>query len=161
MKGAILGDIIGSRFEFSGSKDKNFELLGDYNYFTDDTVMTCAIAQALLNCNDNFYDLSNQTVICMQKLGTKYEGRGYGDTFVNWLYEMYPKPYNSYGNGSAMRVSPVAYVAKSLDEVKLLSRKVTEVTHNHPEGIKGAEAVAVAIWLARKKYSKEYIRKYI
>ena len=161
MKGAILGDIIGSRFEFSGNETKDFELFTEQNFFTDDTVMTCAIAKALLDCDGDYYNLGEQAIVCMQDLGTKYEGRGYGESFYNWLHETYPKPYNSYGNGSAMRISPVAYVARSLEEVKSLSRKVTEVSHNHIEGIKGAEATAVAIWLALNKHSKEEIKNYI
>lgn len=161
MLGAVIGDIIGSRFEFSGKKQKNFTLFGEYSRFTDDTVMTCAIAKALLDCKGNYVELSAKAVACMQELGRKYPDRGYGGMFSRWLDEKYPQPYNSYGNGSAMRVSPVAYAAKTLDEVKDLSRKVTIVSHDHPEGIKGAEAVAVAIWLALHGESKEEIRKYI
>lgn len=161
MLGAIIGDIIGSRFEFSGSRDRDFELFTKRNFFTDDTVMTCAIAKALLICDGDYYNLSNQAVVCMQELGNKYEGRGYGATFLDWLSSAYPKPYGSFGNGSAMRVSPVAYVAKSLEEVKMLARKVTEITHNHPEGLKGGESVAVAIWMALNGYKKDEIKKYI
>ena len=161
MLGAVIGDIAGSRFEFSGKKNKNFILFTDYNFFTDDTVMTCAIAKAILNCKNDYEKLSKQAVACMQELGQKYPDRGYGGLFCNWLHEKIPSPYNSYGNGSAMRVSPVAYTAKTLEEVKLLSKKVTEVTHDHPEGIKGAEAVAVSIWLALHGENKGTIREYV
>ena len=161
MLGAVVGDIVGSRFEFSCQRNKNFDLFTENNFFTDDTVMTCAVAKALLDCNDDFSNLSYQAIKSMQKLGRKYDGRGYGSLFLNWLYVNDPRPYKSYGNGSAMRISPVAYVAKSIDEVKSLSAKVTVVTHNHPEGMKGAEAVAVAIWLALHGKTKEEIKKHI
>ncbi|MBO4472433.1 MAG: ADP-ribosylglycohydrolase family protein [Clostridia bacterium] len=161
MLGAIIGDVVGSRFEFSGKKNKNFELFSDYSRFTDDTVMTCAVAKALLDCKGDYEELSERAVRCMQALGQKYEGRGYGGMFLNWLYATIPSPYRSYGNGSAMRVSPVAYAAKSPDEVKLLSRKVTEISHNHPEGIKGAEAVAMATYLALNGKTKDEIREEI
>ena len=161
MLGAIIGDIIGSRFEFSGETEKDFDLFNEYSFFTDDTVMSCAIAKALLECNGDYAQLSAKAVACMQELGQKYPDRGYGGQFLHWLDEKDPQPYNSYGNGSAMRVSPVAYVAKSIEEVKDLSRKVTVVSHDHPEGIKGAESVAVAIWLALHGKSKDEIREYI
>ena len=161
MLGAVIGDIVGSRFEFTGKKQRAFALFTDYNLFTDDTVMTCAVAQAILRCNGNYEELSQTAVDCMQSLGRKYPGRGYGGLFLRWLDEEYPSPYHSYGNGSAMRVSPVAYAAKSLSEVISLSRKVTEISHDHPEGIKGAEAVAVATWMALQGKDKREIRGYI
>ena len=161
MLGAVIGDIIGSRFEFSGKKQKNFTLFGEYSRFTDDTVMTCAIAKALLDCRGDYEELSAKAVECMQELGRKYPDRGYGGMFSHWLDESYPQPYHSYGNGSAMRVSPVAYVAQTIEAVKDLSRKVTVVSHDHPEGVKGAESVAVAVWLALHGKSKKEIKKYI
>lgn len=113
MLGAIIGDIVGSRFERNSHKSKDFELFTDQCRFTDDTAMTVAIAKALLECNGDYTDLSNHAIRCMQEIGQKYPDAGYGRIFYQWLYKKVPGPYWSYGNGSAMRVSPVAYVAKS------------------------------------------------
>lgn len=159
--GAIAGDIIGSVYEFEGIKDKNLPFFVYGSRFTDDTVMTCAILKAFLDCKGQYKNLSKFAIKNMQEIGKKYQNAGYGSSFNNWLYEKHPKPYNSYGNGAGMRVSPVAYFAKDINEVKMLSRKVTEVTHNHIEGIKGAEAAAVATFLALQKKSKDEIKKYI
>ena len=178
MLGAIIGDVIGSRFEFNPIKTKNFELfetnehfrkdgeltLGYFmkgSRFTDDTVMTIAICKALLDCNGNFSDLSQAAIANMKYFGRKYPFIGYGARFNNWLMSSNCEPYNSFGNGSAMRISSVPYFAKSTDAVKSLSRKVTAVTHNHPEGIKGAEAIAVSIWLALQGATKDEIKYYI
>ena len=161
MIGAIIGDIAGSRFEFNNHRSKEFELFTEKCSFTDDSVMTLAIAKALLDCKEDYSDLSAQTVKCMQEIGRPYPYCGYGGHFRWWMYSDNPKPYGSFGNGSAMMVSAVGWVAKSIDEVKILSEKVTAVTHNHPEGIKGAEATAVAIFLARQGKSKEEIKDYI
>ena len=161
MLGAIIGDISGSIWEFKPSKTKNFELLTDLDTFTDDSVMTFAIAKSLLECKSDYSDLSEVTIKNMQSLGKKYSDAGYGGMFLGWIFSSDPKPYNSYGNGAAMRVSPCGIVAKSIEEAKLLSRKVTEVTHNHPEGLKGAEAVAVAIFLAKSGMSQLEIKQYI
>ena len=159
MTGAILGDIIGSRHEFNNIKTKDFELLTPECGFTDDSVMTCAIAYALMMCDGDYSDLSDLAVIAMHKVGRKYPGCGYGGMFFLWMFSDDPKPYNSFGNGAAMRVSPVGFIAKDVEEAKELSRKVTEITHNHPEGLKGAEATAVAIVMARQGASKEEIRE--
>lgn len=164
MIGVIIGDIVGSKYEFNNIKSKKFILFQPDMFFTDDTVMTVAVFDALLSCKGNFEKLSEKTVKFMQKYGKKYPAHGnfgYGQMFNNWLLSKNPKPYNSYGNGSAMRVSAVPYFAKNLEEVKILSKKVTEVTHNHEEGIKGAEATAVAIYLALHGASKEQIKKEI
>ena len=145
MLGAIIGDIVGSKYEFNNIKTKTFKLFDDKeSTFTDDTLMTMAVFKALKNCNGNYDNLDKETIKCMQELAAHYPEVGYGEKFKAWLAQVEPQPYNSWGNGSAMRVSPVAYFAKSLEEVKMLSRKVTKISHNHPEGIKGAEAVAVA-----------------
>jgi len=158
MIGAIIGDIVGSPFEFNNIKTKQFELITNKSCFTDDTVMTIAVADALLNGKD----LSEQTVSSyLQKWGRKYPDAGYGGRFFNWVFSKDPKPYNSYGNGSAMRISSVGWLANSEEEVKRLSKAVTEVTHNHPEGLKGAEIVAMCIYYARIGKDKEFIRKYI
>ena len=175
MIGAILGDIVGSRYEFKPIRSKDFDLLlgegykenvsiAEYNTnsrFTDDTVMTIAVCKALLECGGDYTHLSSYTVHIMQYFGKKYPFAGYGYRFNGWLRTSNPQPYNSFGNGSAMRVGAVPYFANSIEEVKDLSLKVTEVTHNHPEGIKGAEATAVCIWLALNGKTKEEIIKYV
>ena len=158
MLGAIVGDIVGSRFEWNNIKTKDFELFTDKCDFTDDSVMTLAIAKALTESKDFSMDLEEKTIYYMQKLGRKYPDRGYGNHFLEWIYDDNPKAYNSFGYGSAMRVSPVAYVGKTLDEVKNLSRIVTSVSHNHPEGIKGAECTAASIFLAKNGSSKQEIK---
>lgn len=159
MIGAILGDIIGSRHEFNNIKTKIFELFTPECTFTDDTVMTCAVAQALLDCEGDYRDLSTKTIDAMRRIGRNYPGCGYGGMFFQWMFSEHPKPYNSFGNGAAMRVSPVGFIAGNVEEAKELSGKVTRVTHNHPEGLKGAEATAVAIVMARQGFGKEEIRK--
>ena len=175
MIGAILGDIVGSRYEFKPIRSKDFDWLVGEGYkenasiaeyttnsrFTDDTVMTIAICKALLECGGDYNHLSSYTVHLMQYFGKKYPFAGYGYRFNNWLRTSNPQPYNSFGNGSAMRISAVPYFANSIEEVKDLSLKVTAVTHDHPEGIKGAEATAVCIWFALKGKSKEEIIKYV
>ena len=159
MIGAILGDIIGSRHEFNNIKTKDFELFTQECCFTDDTVMTCAVAQALLDCQEDYRDLSTKTINAMHRIGRKYPGAGYGGMFFRWMFSDDAKPYNSFGNGAAMRISPVGFIARNVVEAKELSGKVTRVTHNHPEGMKGAEATAVAIVMARQGASKDEIRK--
>ena len=161
MLGAIIGDIVGSRWEFSPNKSKDFTFLSQNNFPTDDTFMTLAIAKSFLECKSDYSDLGNLVIKNMQYIGNKYPNGDYGLRFRNWLIEKNPQPYNSFGNGSAMRVSPCAIVAKSLEEAKLLSQKVTEVTHNHPEGIKGAEATTVAIYMAKTGKSLQEIKKCI
>ena len=161
MTGAIIGDIAGSRFEWNNIKTKQFELFTPQCRFTDDTVMSLAICQALLQWDGDYSRLGAQAVDCMQKTGRQYSNCGYGGNFQRWIFSSDPRPYNSWGNGSAMRVSGCGYAAGSLEEVIQLSRSVTEVTHNHPEGIKGAEATAVAVFLARTGKSPEEIRSYV
>ena len=160
MLGAIIGDIVGSRFEWHNNKTKDFELLTYRCFPTDDSVMSLAIAKAILESNDVGM-LSKNAVVYMQKLGNKYPNAGYGGHFSFWLTESDPNPYNSWGNGSAMRVSACGFAAKTLEEAKIFSKLVTEVTHNHPEGIKGAEATAVAIYLAKSGSSLIEIQDYI
>lgn len=156
MLGAILGDIIGSRFEFSvlkKNKSEKFNLLTDKNYFTDDTVMTIATADAILN-NKSFEESYNQW-------GYKYPNAGYGGMFEYWLKQDIKKPYNSFGNGSAMRVSPVGWFYNDLDEVKKVAEKTALCTHNHKEGIIGAVVVASCIYLARVNTPKSEIKKVV
>lgn len=178
MLGAIIGDVVGTRFEFHPIKTKDFKLFSknecfDKNgeltigffsggsRFSDDTAMTIAVCKSLLNCNGDYSNLREKTVECLKFYGKKYPFLGYGLRFNNWLMSKSSEPYNSFGNGSAMRISPVAYFANSLEELKELSKMVTDVTHNHPEGLKGAEAVAVCIWLALNKKNKEEIKQYV
>ena len=158
MTGAILGDIIGSRFEFNNTLRKDFRLFRPWCTFTDDSVMTCAVARALMDSREDFSDLPEKTVAAMQRIGRRYPDCGYGGLFYEWMFTDDPQPYNSYGNGSAMRISPVGFAARDVQEAKALSAAVTGVSHNHPEGMKGAEATAVAIVLARQGKTKEEIR---
>ena len=161
MIGAIIGDIAGSRFEFDNFKDKDFELLARDCFPTDDSIMTVAVGKAILECDGDYARLSERAVQCMQEIGRPFPHCGYGGSFRRWIYSDDPQPYNSYGNGAAMRVSGAGWAARSLEEARELSYKVTAVSHNHPEGVKGAVAVAAAIWLARSGKSKEEIKEYI
>ncbi|MGI6608461.1 MAG: ADP-ribosylglycohydrolase family protein [Erysipelotrichaceae bacterium] len=161
MLGAIIGDIVGSRFERNNKKTKDFELFTDRCHFTDDTVMTIAIAEAVLKSDSKTDDLGKNAVLSMQKYGRRYPYAGYGGSFIRWIHSSNPQPYNSWGNGSAMRVSACGFAADSLKEALEMAKKVTEVTHNHPEGIKGAEAVSAAIYLARAGKNILEIKDYI
>lgn len=156
--GAIAGDVIGSAYEFNPTRDYDFELFTPQSTFTDDTVLTMANAQWLLE--DDTHN-PERLVAIMLDLCRKYPSRGYGGRFARWIHDEHPQPYNSFGNGSAMRVSPVGYYAQTLDEALALARISAEVTHNHPEGVKGAQATAAAIFMARKGSSKQEIRDYV
>lgn len=158
MLGAIIGDIVGSRFEFNNIKTKHFELFTPACFATDDSIMTLAIAKAILDSKPDYSDLGACAVRAMQEVGRPYPDCGYGGRFYGWIYSDDPQPYMSYGNGAAMRVSPCAFAANSLEEAKAMSRAVTEVTHNHREGIKGAEATTVAIYMARTGSTLQEIR---
>ena len=163
MYGALLGDMIGAPYEFDrGNKTKEFPLFCEYSHFTDDSVMTIAVAEALLDYQ--FWedeDIKAGLIERMQKWGKKYPNAGYGRKFYHWLHARHPEPYGSYGNGSAMRVSSAGWLFDTLEETRHMARLTAEVTHNHPEGIKGAEATASAIFLARTGHSKEEIKDYI
>lgn len=161
MLGAIIGDIVGSRFEWDNYRAKNFEFFTDRCFFTDDSILSLAICQALLNAEPDYSSLREQTVKSLREFGRLYPDADYGGRFNTWLHFENTEAYYSCGNGSAMRVSGVAYAAQSLEQVKRLSLMVTDVTHNHPEGIKGAEATAVAAFLANEGHSKEEIKDYI
>ncbi len=179
MYGAILGDIIGSPYEFDmGDKTKDFPLFSEESHFTDDTVMTIAVAEAFMKAKapkmEHFEhvwylsdrevpdDMIRQNLVqSMQKYGALYPYAGYGGMFRRWLRAKDPQPYGSYGNGSAMRVSSVAWLYDDIATVRKMARLSAEVTHNHPEGIKGAEATASAIFLSRTGHSKAEIRAYI
>ncbi|MCY4404324.1 MAG: ADP-ribosylglycohydrolase family protein [Candidatus Poribacteria bacterium] len=154
MLGAIIGDIVGSTYERKPIKTKKFEFFTDKCIFTDDSVCTIAVADILL------HDLPAAET--MQKWCCKHPGRGYGGMFGRWINDNLPKPYNSYGNGAAMRVSPAAFLNRDdLDAALADSDKVTEITHNHPEGMKGARATTHAIWLAYQNEKPENIREII
>ncbi len=158
MLGAIAGDIIGSYYESHPTKNPNFELLRKESRPTDDTVMTLAVAEWLIEDKKHTHESLSQY---MRKWGRKFPNAGYGGMFHMWLNNEQAPPYGSYGNGAAMRVSPVALYASSLEEALKLAKISAEVTHNHPEGIKGAQAVAAAIWLAKNGERKEKIRHHI
>ncbi|MBQ3376089.1 MAG: ADP-ribosylglycohydrolase family protein [Erysipelotrichaceae bacterium] len=162
MLGAIFGDIVGSVYEFNNTHDYNFRLLSDWSQFTDDTVMTLAVAKALMESYGKSDKKVRETLInCMKQLGKRYPDAGYGGMFYNWVLGDNREPYNSYGNGSAMRVSAAGWMYDSLEETLHAAKLSAEVTHNHPEGIKGAQATAAAIYMARTGKSKEEIRDYI
>ncbi|MDO4493650.1 MAG: ADP-ribosylglycohydrolase family protein [Clostridia bacterium] len=160
MIGAIAGDIVGSPYEFNANnyKAKDFPLFSGRSEFTDDSVMTLAVAKALMDGGRDPEKTSEATVRRMQELGRRYPGAGYGGRFGRWLFQKDPKPYNSFGNGAAMRVSPVGWFCDTVEETERFADAVTAVTHNHPEGIKGARAIAVAIFLARTGHDKAEIK---
>lgn len=158
MLGAIIGDIIGSAYERKNVKRTDFHLFTPRSRFTDDTVMTLAVAQWLTKDKEHGRHF---LVRRMREFGRMYPHAGYGRGFSRWLSEDNPRPYNSWGNGSAMRVSPVGFHAHTLDEALSLAKISAEVTHNHPEGIKGAQAIAASVYLARTEKSKEDIKLYV
>src|SRR5205085_1505192 len=147
MLGAIAGDVIGSVHEGAGTKTKDFPLFVEHSRFTDDTVLTVAVAERLLR-GGNYVDLFHDYFHA-------YPHAGYGGTFIRWAGYRSREPYNSWGNGSAMRVSPISTAFETLDEVLAHARQSAEVTHNHPEGIRGAQATAAAILLARTGHTKD------
>lgn len=151
--GAVVGDVIGSVYEWNNIKTTEFDLFNPKCDFTDDSVLTIAVADSILNKKD--------FARTIWEYGRKYRGRGYGGSFRNWLHDDNLKPYGSYGNGSAMRVSSVGFAFSDIDTVLEVAKQTAEVTHNHPEGIKGAQATAAAIFLARQGKSKQEIKVYI
>jgi ADP-ribosylglycohydrolase len=187
--GAIIGDIVGSRFDFDNHRSKDFELFTDECFVTDDSIMTLAIAKAIMEAEkaamkarkagmegekglkpplnpvdpiDDYSRLAGRMAVkYMQEIGRKYPNCGYGRRFATWVFSDDPQPYNSFGNGAAMRISPVGFAARTEFEACKLARAVTEVTHNHEEGIKGAEAVAVVIYMVRHGFTKGEIREKI
>ncbi|MDR2076842.1 MAG: ADP-ribosylglycohydrolase family protein [Desulfovibrio sp.] len=164
MLGAIIGDIAGSRFEFKNHRSKDFAFFTEDCFVTDDSIMTLAVAKAIMECaGSRFGDsrLGHNAVKYMREIGRKYPDCGFGGMFRRWLFSDDQCPYNSFGNGAAMRVSPCGFIAKTEDEAKFLSRIVTEVTHNHPEGLKGAESVSVAVYMAKTGATKKEIRERI
>lgn len=162
MLGAIIGDVVGSPYEFRSDKTKDFLLFQPSCRPTDDSVMTIAVGCACVssNCSDE-WEFKQTLIRMMRELGHQYPDAGYGGMFYRWVLGYLDEPYGSYGNGSAMRVSPVAWAVDTLEEVETLAKWSAEITHDHPEGIKGAQAVAAAIFLARTGADKEEIRNYI
>lgn len=165
MLGSIVGDVVGSVFEWNNYKGVDFSLFSKGSFFTDDSVMTLAVADALLCMEDR--DIGNDELVrkavreSMIVYGRSFPDCGYGSRFREWLFSDDPKPYFSFGNGSAMRVASVAYFALDLRDALRLARLSAEVTHNHPEGIKGAQAVAGCVYLARSGESKVVIREFV
>jgi ADP-ribosylglycohydrolase len=153
MIGAIAGDIIGSVYEARPIKSKSFTLFDSRCAFTDDSVLTIAVAHAILT--------GRPYREVVWDIGKRYPHAGYGGSFIRWLFSDNPQPYNSWGNGAAMRVSPVGFAFDSIDEVLKQARMTAEISHNHPEGVKGAQATALAVFLARTGYGKEGIREQI
>jgi ADP-ribosylglycohydrolase len=151
--GAVAGDIVGSVYEWDNVKTVDFDLFCHKSTFTDDSVLTLATMDAIVN-KRSYTD-------AYQTFGKKYPHRGYGGHFGSWIYAENPEPYNSWGNGSAMRVSPVGWYGNSIDAVMAEAKKSAEVTHNHPEGIKGAQATAAAVYMARTGSNKDEIKKFI
>ena len=161
MLGAIIGDIAGSRFEFHNWRHKDFQIFKQQCRFTDDSVMTLAVAAALMEAGEDAAALAPCAVQWMQRLGRSYPRCGFGGRFYDWVFSDTPEPYGSYGNGAAMRISPVGFFARSEDEVKRLSHAVTAISHDHPESLKGAEATAMAVYLARCGADMKAIRERI
>lgn len=157
MYGAIIGDVVGSRFEFNNHRNKNFELFTKKSEFTDDTIMTIAVLDLLLHEKEL---LSKNIVDKIKYYGRKYPS-SYGIKFGYWLNGNSYDSYNSFGNGAAMRVSPIGWMAKNEEQVKEWSKKITEVTHSHPEGIKGAEVTAMCVYYAKNGKSKDFIKNYV
>lgn len=183
MLGAIVGDTVGSIYEFNNTKDYNFEMFTDRSGYTDDSIMTMAVAYWLLKDPKHRYESLEETMVLFAKNCACPNG-GYGEMFYIWLFmpwslkeicpkaydeDFFPKydspdgrvPYNSWGNGSAMRVSAVGWFFETLEETERVAKISAEITHNHPEGIKGAQATAAAIWMARNGKSKADIKEYI
>ena len=158
MLGAIVGDIVGSPYEFYNTKSPSFELFTPQSYFTDDSVMTLAVAKWLIE--DEAHTI-HYLIYCMQELGNRYPRAGYGGNFMDWLRMDEPQPYNSWGNGAGMRVSPVGLYANTLDEALALAALTASVSHNHPEGVKGAQAIATSVFLCKEGKSKQEIKEYV
>ena len=164
MFGAAFGDVVGSPYEFDrGNKSKEFDMFNPRCRFTDDTVMTVAVAEALLDAGKDASaeNISAKTREAMRRWGRKYPNSGYGARFIQWLAADDLGPYNSFGNGSAMRVSAAGWLYDTIERTREAARATAVVSHNHPEGIKGAEAAASVIFLSRTGKDKDYLKKYI
>lgn len=158
MLGAIVGDIVGSPYEYNNIRRKNFEFFSPNGFVTDDSVLTLAVCHALCQQSTNLQKAAEKSLM---EIAWRYANKDYGGGFRRWMQQENPTPYNSFGNGATMRVSPCSIAAKTLEESKAMSYSVTSVTHNHPEGLKGAEAAAVAGFLAKNGLTKKAIEQYI
>lgn len=158
MLGALVGDIVGSIYEFQNTKSTDFDLFTPGSKYTDDSVMTLAVAKWLMEDDEH---TEEHLIRCMQELGRKYPRAGYGGNFSWWLRQNHPRPYESWGNGAGMRVSPVGLYANSLEEVLHLAAVSASVSHNHPEGVKGAQAIASSVYLCKEGKTKEEIKDYV
>ena len=156
MLGAVIGDIVGSRFEADNHKNKEFDLFTQNSCPTDDSIMTLAVAKALLASKEDWSQLSKNTVKYMQKVGRHYPDCGYGGHFFHWILSEDPQSYGSYGNGAAMRISAVGFAAESIEQAKSLSQAVTAVTHNHPEGINGASMDEIRNHIDKNYYPMDF-----
>lgn len=162
MYGTIIGDIAGSYYEIYNIKAKKFKFMDkNKSSFTDDTVMTLAVCKSLLECDSDYSNLRDIVINNMVTIGRNHSQCGFGDKFFRWIIKDDHSPYNSFGNGAAMRVGCCGVVGKNIEEVKKISKIVTEVSHNHEEALKAAEAVSVAVFLAKTGSNKEKIKKYI
>lgn len=161
MIGAIIGDIVGSRFEFNNHRSTSFDLFSPESTFTDDTICTIAVADWILNSDKWGKTDQSRFAYKLQSWCRKYPMRGYGGLFQQWIREAFPRPYNSYGNGAAMRISPIGDLYGPSDNLDSKCKFITSVTHNHPEGIKGARAIAEAISMAWRSASKDQIREFV
>ena len=157
MLGAMIGDTVGSVYEFNNVRSKDFPLFSKNSFLTDDSIMTLAVAEIMQN---HYYDDKDKIIDTFKKWGRAYPNRGYGGHFFDWLFSDERESYHSFGNGAAMRISPVGWYCQDEEEVKKISKAITEVTHSHPEGLKGAEVTAMCIFYARKGKSKEFIKQY-
>ena len=158
MLGAIVGDIVGSPYEYNNFKRKDFEFFSPNGFVTDDSVLTLAVCHVLCQQSTNLQKAAEKSLM---EIAWRYADKDYGGGFRRWMQQENPTPYNSFGNGAAMRVSPCSIAAKTLHETKAMSYALTSVTHNHPEGLKGAEAAAVAGFLAQNGRTKKAIEQYI
>ena len=157
MLGAMIGDTVGSVYEFNNVRSKDFPLFSKNSFLTDDSIMTLAVAEIMQN---HYYDDKDKIIDTFKKWGRAYPDRGYGGHFFDWLFSDERESYHSFGNGAAMRISPVGWYCQDEEEVKKISKAITEVTHSHPEGLKGAEVTAMCIFYARNGKSKEFIKQY-
>ena len=161
MLGAIVGDVVGSRLELASLQSKEFSFFTPDCHISDDTILTLAICQAFLDCRGDYSRLSLHAAAQLKAFALRYPRAGYGSKFLVWMLADVSEPYGSLGNGSAMRVSAAGWLFDTLDKTLEMAKVTAEVTHNHPEGIKGAQATAAVIFLARTSHSKPEIKQYV
>jgi type I restriction enzyme M protein len=161
MIGAMIGDLIGSIYEFNNIKTKKFPLFSKRSYYTDDSIMTLAVANALMESKGDLKVLGQHTIKWMKFFAKIYPFAGYGSKFKYWVFSDDPQPYNSYGNGAGMRVSACGIVGKTEKETLKFAQEVTKISHNHPEGIKAAEAIAISVFFLRQGKGKKFVEQYV